>query len=101
MEAPPAVKTEPRISESLSPIYSTAGSDVALDGGYLTCWLRRLSPTARFCSARGRLPHDSGGHVLSRRQSRRHGLGRNRTAGAAVRSSPRPQSDDFHKFRRE
>ena len=100
-EAPPEAKTEPRRSESVSSIYFAAGSDVAVDGGHLARGLRRLSAIAGFGAAGGRLPDHPGGHVLSRRQSRRDGFGRHRASGAAVRPGPRPQSDDFHEFRRE
>src|ERR1019366_3830560 len=101
LEARLEAKTEPRRSESLSSIYLTTGGDVAIDGGHLARWLRRLSPTARFRAAGGRLPNHSGGYVLSRCQPWRDGLGCNRSSGAAVRSGPGPQSDDFHEFRRE
>src|SRR5271157_713195 len=67
-EAPPEARTEARISEPLSSIYLTAGSDVALDGGHIARGLRRLSPTARIRAARGRLPDHSNRHVLSRGQ---------------------------------
>src|SRR5208337_133146 len=91
-EAAPEARTEPLRSESLSTIYLTTGSDVAADGSHPARWVRRLSATAGFRTARGRLPHDSGGYVLSRRQPGRDGLGRNRAFGAAVRSGAGAQS---------
>src|SRR5271157_4905552 len=60
--------------ESLSAVYFAAGRHHALDGWRPIGGLRGLSPVACFRFASSRLPHDSGADVLSRRQSRRHGL---------------------------
>src|SRR5208337_3337314 len=73
-ETPREAKREARRSESVSSVHLTAGSDVAIDGGHLARWLRRLSPVARIGVAGGRLPHHSGGYVLPRRQSGCDGL---------------------------
>src|SRR5580693_9885621 len=87
----PEARTEPRVSESFSSIYFATGSDVAVDGGDLAGGLCRLYSIACLGAARGGLPDDSGGDVLSGRQSGRDGVGSYRSAGAAVRPSARPE----------
>src|ERR1039458_2474491 len=63
LETPPEAKREARPGESVSSVYFTTGSDVALDGGHIARGLRRLSPAARIGAAGGRLPDHSGGHL--------------------------------------
>ena len=46
VEAPPEATREADLSESVSPVHFTAGSDVTLDGGDIACGFRRLSAIA-------------------------------------------------------
>ena len=62
---------------------------------------RGIPATAGFRAAAGRLPHDPGADVLSRRQPRRDGFVGDRALGAAVRPGAGTGPDDVDQLRRE
>src|SRR4029077_12171271 len=90
----------PILREPVSSVYSPAGRNVIADGGDPARRDGCLYATARLGVATGRLSHHSGGHLLSRRQSARHGDHRDSTARAAIWTDPGTQPDDFHELGR-
>src|SRR5260370_14243607 len=96
----PAASLEELRDEPVTAVYSAAGRHHAADDRHPARRLGGLSATARFRSAAGRLPHDSGANVLSRRQPGSHGFLGHRPARAPVRAHSWPESDDFDEFLR-
>src|SRR6266571_5427493 len=94
----PAVSREELRDEPVTAVYSAAGRHHPADDRHPSRGLGGLPAAASLRSAAGRLPHDSGTNVLSRRQPRSHGFLCHRPARAAVRSNSRLESDDFHEF---
>src|SRR5260370_26260559 len=88
---------DPR-DESVTAVHSAAGRHHPPDRLRPPGGLGRLPPIAHLFLAAGRLPHDSGANVLSRRQSGGHGFLSHRAPRRPVRPDPRPESDDVHKF---
>ena len=87
--------------ESVAPVYSPAGRHGVADGGPSARRHHRLSRVAGFGTSPSRLSDHPGADVLSRRQSRRHGLFRHGAARTAIRADARPETDDLHQFRRQ
>jgi len=96
---PPLPGAAPR--ESVSSLYSAAGSHLSVDGGHPSGRHCRLFPTARLRVAASRLSDHSGAHVLSRSQPDRDGHHGNRTIGAPIRRTAGSEPDDLHQFRRD
>src|SRR5271155_4559114 len=84
-----------QLRESVSPIHHAARRDRAADGGDLTRRYRCLYPITGLGTARGRLPHHSGPHVLSWRQPDRDGDDGYGTARAPVWPASGTQPDDL------
>ena len=87
--------------ESVAPIHFAAGGDFTADGRHFVDGVYRLSNAPGFRPARGGLSDDSGGHLLSGRESRCHLVRHHRAAGTAVRRIARTEPDDFDQFRRQ
>src|SRR5712664_2772146 len=66
--APRRVRPEDPRDESVTAVHFAAGRHHSLDGRRPSCRLGRVPPTADLRVASGRLPHDPGANVLSRRQ---------------------------------
>src|SRR3984885_3077073 len=86
--------------EPVSPVYFAAGGDLAADGRDIPGWSRGLHAAAGVGAPASRLPHDSGGHVLSRRQPRCHGHDCHGPTRASVRRASGAEPDDLDKLRR-
>ncbi len=86
--------------KSFPAIYSASGSDLAADGGHSVGGFRRLPAVAGVCVARGRLPHHSDAHVLSRGRPRGHGLVGHGAPRAPVRPDAGTQANDLGLLRR-
>ncbi len=71
--------------ESLPAIYPAPGRNLSADGCDLSGGRRGVPAASGLGAARGGLPDDPGAHLLSRSQSGRGCLRRDRSAGAAVR----------------
>src|ERR1700682_1855499 len=97
-EVYPRARPEDPRDESVTAVHSAAGRYHPPDGWRPLGGLGRLPPIAHLCLAAGRLPHDSGANVLSRRQSGCHGFLGHRAPRAPVRPDPRPESDDVHEL---
>src|SRR6185295_1821537 len=87
--------------ESLPPLYSAAGGDGLVDDRHTAGRGRRLPATPGFRAASGRLSHHPGPHLLSGRESRRHGVFRHGTIGTPVRADARVESNDLEQFERQ
>src|ERR1700751_3960494 len=81
--------------ESFQVIYSPPSSDHAADVWSLARRLGRVHATSSLRAARGRLSDDSGDDVLSGSGPGCDGLLGHVSAGAPVRTSPRPEPDDL------
>src|SRR5713101_696832 len=97
-EVRPAPSPEDPRDESLTAVYSAAGSDHAPDGRRPSGWLGRLPAIARLCLASRRLPYNPGANVLSRSQPGRYALFGNRSARAPARTNSRTEPNEFHEL---
>src|SRR5271169_5063957 len=107
-QAPELIVRAPRrqamgeaVREPLTPIYYPAGRDLAVDGRDSPRRICGLYSATRLGTARGGLPHNSGGDVLPRGQSRCGGFRSNGATREAVWSGSGPQPDDVDEFRRQ
>src|SRR5687768_13310800 len=87
--------------EPLSLVHSTAGRDGLADGSTSAGRLPRVSSTTRLRSATGRLSHHPSADLLSRRQSRCHGVLSHRPIGASVRADAWSATDDLDQLQRK
>src|ERR1700686_2607636 len=91
-------RVEVLLLEPVATIHYAAGRDLTSDGRDYARRDRGLYTATGFRAARGRLPNNSSGHLLSGRQSDRDGDYGDRAAGAAVWPVAGPEPDDLHKF---
>src|SRR5215471_5323491 len=96
----PFLVTRNSQSESLAAVHTAADRNIAADGGNPADWLCCLQTAAGFGPAGGRLSDDSGGHVLSRREPFRYGIGNYCSTRTPIGRSSGPESDAFDKFGR-
>jgi multidrug efflux system membrane fusion protein len=85
--------------ESIPPIHSSTGRDVAADARDSPLGNCRVPPTAGFGLAAGGLSHHPGGDVLSGRESRRNRFGNHSATRATIWSVDRIEPDDIDQFR--
>src|SRR5690349_11584245 len=87
--------------ESIQAVHFAAGLHHVVVGGDFANRFCRVPATACFRASTGRLPHDSGTNLLSRREPGCDGVIGNRAARASVWPSPRTEPDDLHELLRK